>query len=329
MPGGGASRLVPEGFKLPPGTEALGVMSNTVSEGYFDTLNVPIVHGRGFQQTDRAESRPVAIVNELFARKYYPNQNPIGKRLRVKGAKDDVLEIVGVARQSKYEDLVEPPIEYLYRTLSQNPQQAMTIMVATAGPSSGAAGPLRDIVRSLDAGQPMYGVRTMEEVFDERANELGIWTEAIGAMGLLGLILAMVGLYGLMSYSVSLRAREIGIRNGDRRRPLRSAGHDHEAGNGAGGRRSIGRSAALPVGQQGGHLRAGRAVVQFAFCGAGDSRAGGRGGAGRICPGAARIASRPECRAAAGVGLRRTISIGGADPRSATRSARVPRTRCG
>ena len=71
---------------------------------------------------------------------------------------------------------------------------------------------MRDIVRSLDAGQPMYGVRTMEEVFDERANELGIWTEAIGAMGLLGLILAMVGLYGLMSYSVSLRAREIGIR---------------------------------------------------------------------------------------------------------------------
>jgi ABC-type antimicrobial peptide transport system permease subunit len=123
-----------------------------------------------------------------------------------------VLEIVGVARQSKYEDLVEPPIEYLYRPLSQNPQQAMTIMVATAGPSSGAAGPLRDIVRSLDAGQPMYGVRTMEEVFDERANELGIFTEAIGAMGLLGLILAMVGLYGLMSYSVSLRAREIGIR---------------------------------------------------------------------------------------------------------------------
>ncbi len=212
MPGGGGSRLVPEGVKLPPGTEAVGVMSNTVSEGYFDTLNVPIVKGRGFEASDRAESRPVAVVNEMFARKYYPNQNPIGKRLRVKGATDVVLEIVGVARQSKYEDLVEPPVEYLYRALSQDPQQAMTIMVATAGPSSGAAGPLRDIVRSLDAGQPMYGVRTMEEVFDERANELGIWTEAIAAMGLLGLMLAMVGLYGLMSYSVSLRSREIGIR---------------------------------------------------------------------------------------------------------------------
>src|SRR6202050_661238 len=122
-------------------------MSNTVSEGYFDALNVPIVKGRAFEVSDRAESRPVAIVNEMFARKYYSNQNPIGKRLQVKGAKDEVLEIVGVARQRKYEDLVEPPVEYLYRPLSQTPQQALTIMVATAGPSSTAAGPLRDIVR--------------------------------------------------------------------------------------------------------------------------------------------------------------------------------------
>ena len=213
LPGGDPSRLVPEGVKLPPGTEAITVISNTVSEGYFDALNVPIVQGRGFLESDRADSRPVAIVNELFVRKYYPNQSPIGKRLRLKGDKDEVLEIVGVARQSKYFFLVEPPIEYLYRPLSQNPQQAMTILVETAGPSSVAAAPLRDSVRSLDANQPMYGVRTMEDVVDQRANNtIGILTEAIGGMGLLGLILAMVGLYGVMSYSVSLRSREIGIR---------------------------------------------------------------------------------------------------------------------
>jgi macrolide transport system ATP-binding/permease protein len=213
QPAGDMIRLIPEGVKLPPGTEAVGVMSNTVSVGYFDTLAVPIIQGRAFQETDRAGSNPVAIVNELFARKNYPNQNAIGKRLRLKGDREQVLEIVGVARQSKYFGLVEPPMEYLYRPLSQNPQQALTIMVETAGPSSAEAGPLRAIVRSLDAGQPMYGVRTMEEVFDQRiARTLGIWTESIGAMGLLGLILAMVGLYGLMSYSVSLRAREIGIR---------------------------------------------------------------------------------------------------------------------
>jgi predicted permease len=213
LPGGDTSRLVPEGVKLPPGTEAISVISNTVSDGYFEALNVPIMEGRAFEATDRAESRPVAIVNELFARKYYPNQSAIGKRLRLRGDKDLVLEIVGVARQSKYFFLVEPPVEYLYRPLSQNPQQALTILVETAGPSSAAAGPLRDVVRSLDSGQPMYGIRTMEEVFDQRATKtLSILTEAIGAMGLLGLILAMVGLYGLMSYSVSLRSREIGIR---------------------------------------------------------------------------------------------------------------------
>ena|SRR5215471_3409336 len=86
-------------------------VSNTVSEGYFAALNVPIMQGRGFQETDRAESRRVAIVNELFARKYYPNQSPIGKRLRLTGDKDEVMEIVGVARQSKYFFLVEP-LEY-------------------------------------------------------------------------------------------------------------------------------------------------------------------------------------------------------------------------
>jgi predicted permease len=213
LPGGDSIRLVPEGVKLPPGTEAINVISNTVSDAYFDALNVPIMEGRPFQETDRAESRPVAIVNELFAHKYYPSQSAVGKRLRLKGAKEEVLEIVGVARQSRYFFLVEPPVEYLYRPLSQNPRQALSIIVETAGPSSTAAGPLRDVVRSLDAGQPMYGVRTMEEVFDQRATKtLGVLTEAIGAMGLLGMILAMVGLYGLMSYSVSLRSREIGIR---------------------------------------------------------------------------------------------------------------------
>ncbi len=213
LPGGDISRLVPEGVKLPPGTEAISVISNTVSDGYFETLDVPIVEGRAFQETDRAESRPVAIVNERFARKYYSGQSPIGKRLRLKSGKDEMLEIVGVARQSRYFFLVEPPVEYIYRPLSQNPQRALTILVETAGPSSAAAAPLREVVRSLDAGQPMFGVRTMEEVFDQRATRtLGIMTEAIGAMGLLGLILAMGGLYGLMSYSVSLRSREIGIR---------------------------------------------------------------------------------------------------------------------
>ena len=216
-----------------------------------------------------------------------------------------------MARQSKYFFLVEPPVEYLYRPLSQNPQQAMTILVETAGPSSAAAVPLREIVRSLDAGQPMYGVRTMEEVFDQRATKtLGILTNAIGAMGLLGLILAMVGLYGLMSYSVSLRAREIGIRMAIGAARSGVLGMVMKQGIVLAG---AGVSIGLVLCEQGGHRRGGRAVVQSALCGAGDSRASGRGGGGRVCSGAAGIASRPKCGAAAGVGLRRGATRRGFD----------------
>jgi predicted permease len=213
VPGGGFSRLVPEGVHLPPGTDAVGVVSNTVSENYFGTVDVPILQGRDFQVTDRADTRRVAIVNETFARKYYPNQTVIGRRFRLDGASGPFVEIVGVAKQAKYFFLVEPRFEYIYLPLAQNPQPGMTILLETEGPSGVVASPLRDLVRSLDAGQPMFGVRTMEEIFDQRANQtLGVLMEAIGGLGLLGLVLAMVGLYGLMSYSVSLRAREIGIR---------------------------------------------------------------------------------------------------------------------
>jgi predicted permease len=211
--GANSRRVIPEGVQLPTATEAVSVLSNTVSDGYFDTVGVPIVEGREFQLTDREDSPHVAVVNEQFARKYYPNQGAIGRRLQLESTGGPFVEIVGVAKQSKYVNLFEPPMECLYLPLTQNPTAGMALMLETEGPSAGVAGPLRDLVRSLDSRQPIYGVRTIEEVFDLRATKsVSILIEAIGGLGFLGLVLALVGLYGLMTYSVSLRQREIGIR---------------------------------------------------------------------------------------------------------------------
>jgi predicted permease len=208
-----STRVIPEGVQLPSGTEAVSLFSNTVSEGYFRTIGVPIVKGREFLLTDRADTPRVVIVNEQFARKYYPNQEVIGKRLRLNGADGPFAEIVGVAKQSKYLNPLELPLEYLYLPMTQNPADAMSLMLETEGPPADEAGPLRDLVRRLDANQPIFAVRSIQEVYDLAVKQrMDIIRQIIGGLGFLGLVLALVGLYGLMTYSVSLQYREIGIR---------------------------------------------------------------------------------------------------------------------
>jgi macrolide transport system ATP-binding/permease protein len=213
LPDGSVDRVIPEGYRLPPGTEAVSVISDAVSEDYFTAIGIPIVEGRSFAATDRADAPRVAIVNQLFASRYYPNQSAVGRRFRLEGASETVVEIVGIARQSKYLFPVEPPVDFLYLPLAQNPRTSMTLLLQTAGAPGELTGPLRDLVHSLDPGQPVIGIRTMEEIFDQRARgTLGVLIQAIAGMGVLGLVLALVGLYGLMTYSVGLRQREIGIR---------------------------------------------------------------------------------------------------------------------
>jgi len=213
IPGGNADRVVPEGYRLPAGTEAVSVITDTVSEDYFSSIGIPIVEGRSFGTTDRADAPRVAIVNQLFASRYYPNQSAVGRRFRLEGPAGPVVQIVGVAKQSKYLFPIEPPIDYIYLPLEQKPRTGMTLLLQTADAPATLAGPLRDLVRSLDAGQPVMGIRTMADIFDQRARgTLGILTQAIGSLGFLGLVLALVGLYGLMTYSVGRRQREIGIR---------------------------------------------------------------------------------------------------------------------
>lgn len=205
--------IVPEGYRLAPGTESVRVFTNVVSRDYFSTLDIPILRGRAFRSSDTAESPRVAVVNQHFARTFFPNQDPIGKRFRLWGASGPWVEIAGLARGSKYMMLMEPPLDFVYLPLTQNHRNAMTLLVRTVGSSESLAAPLRDLVRSLDSDQPLFALRTMEQYFRDRATRLlALLTGFVGGMGLLGLILALSGIYAVMAWSVARRIREIGIR---------------------------------------------------------------------------------------------------------------------
>lgn len=209
----GSANIVPEGYQLPKDSNSVDVHKNVVSDGYFSTADIPILRGRGFLETDTANSPRVAVVNQRFAETYWPNQNPVGKRFRLGGPQGDWVEVVGLARMSKYNGVVEPPMEFLYLPLSQNFRTQMTLLIATSGASDDLAQPIRRLVKSIDSNQPVIGLSTIEEYFRERATKvMNTLTGLVGGMGLLGLALALSGIYGVMSWSVTRRRREIGIR---------------------------------------------------------------------------------------------------------------------
>ena len=212
-PGQSGQIVIPEGYQFPKGQETASEFGEAVDENYFSTMHVGLVRGRTFAASDKANTRPVAIVNEAFAAKYWPNLDAIGKRVRIKDTKGPLLEVVGVAKTARYTFIAEPPTPYVYFPFAQQPASAMAVMVETAGDPASVASPLRDVVRSIDANVPIYNARTFESIYQMRAVAVMLLIlELVSSMGLLGLALALVGLYGLISYSVSRRTQEIGIR---------------------------------------------------------------------------------------------------------------------
>jgi putative ABC transport system permease protein len=208
-----AASIVPEGYQLPQGKETVDAFGNTVGEGYFDTAGIRIVRGRGFRVTDTASSPRVAVVNEELAKRYWPNQDPLGKRFRLVDRNGPWVEIVGVAKTIKYLWIAEPPMEFLYLPLAQRPKPRMTLLAQSTGDARNLVGPLREVVRGLDANQPMYNVRTYDEFYRMRAvSTPNLIIQTVAAMGVMGLVLALVGLYGLVAYAAGRRTREIGIR---------------------------------------------------------------------------------------------------------------------
>ncbi len=214
--GASVERVIPEGYPLPAGREDESVLAAVVDDSYFDTMGTRIRRGRAFDENDREQSPRVAIVNQRFADMYWPGQNPVGRRLRLNDDSERPwLEVVGVAETGKYRLIIEAPTAFVFLPFSQNPRTRMSALVeaSTDANAVSLAGPLREVVRSLDVAQPIFGLQTVSSFFEWRviAPQRRV-LRMVGAMGALGLVLTLVGLYGLVAYSAGRRTREIGIR---------------------------------------------------------------------------------------------------------------------
>jgi len=205
--------IVPEGFQLPRDTTSLTILSSRIDEGYLETMAVPLVMGRGFAPSDTTASPRVALINKAMAARFWPQQNPIGKRVRLVDRQDQPwVEVVGVTADNKFNWIGEGPTTWLYLPQRQDVGSRSTLLVDTVGDAAALAGPVREIAKEIDPNMPI-SVRTMEDFYYGNASALVVMlTSVVGAMGLLGLLLALVGLYGLVAYAAARRTREIGIR---------------------------------------------------------------------------------------------------------------------
>jgi predicted permease len=183
--------------------------------GFFTTLKIPMVRGREIEERDRQGALPVAVVSELFARTYFGDENPLGQRLKVGGSSAMEAEIVGVAATARYGGLkgATPPVIYLaYAQIPVTQVQQMTFALRTDGDPLGYVAAVRAIVRGADARVPVTNIKTLAADIDQTINQEIVFARLCSAFALLALVIACVGLYGTMAYTVARRTREIGIR---------------------------------------------------------------------------------------------------------------------
>ena len=202
-----------EGFKA-TSDEDRTARFDQAGPGYFTTIGVPIVLGRDFTERDVPGAPRVTVINDTMARFYFPNQNPIGKHIKDTGPSDLVLEIVGVARDTQDHDLRDKPPRRFYVSYMQPIDGVTTVnFEIRAGSSPGQLfGPLRDVVQRFDPRLQVLSLKTAQALIDENIISERLTAKLSTFFGALAIVLAGIGLYGVMSYTVARRTSEIGVR---------------------------------------------------------------------------------------------------------------------